>query len=409
VSDPAPRLERALHPSAVELLQSPLFRREFTPTWISLAALLAGQPPLDPGRPIRIADLGCRTGVTAAVVAACHPDAEVWALDDDPADIEQAQHLAGAARLDNLTVIERRTGRQGDVRLPAVVDIVVLDDVISTVGAARRDELAEVIGRCVRPGGLVAVSYRSLSGWAEIMPLRRLALLVGGSRDRTDRNVRVLDALRRLRDGGASFIRDRSTVSLLVDALVDGRVPGVERMLLSEHLEPMSFDHVARWLRPTGTVFVGSLRLGDELTPDTPLGELVADTADRHLREALHDIATRPAYRLDLFRRGSSPLTMAERGARLRTLELVPLGGGLHATADERLDTGSTDADCESLLRALVDRALAHPRSAGWATSDPSERCRALNSALERLGGGGWKAVPAIGSATSTSGNDIDE
>ncbi len=87
---------------------------------------------------------------------------------------------------------------------------------------------------------------------------------------------------------------------------MSGRLSHVERFLLTDHLEPLSLDRVIDWLRPTGSDYIGSLRLDDGVGPESPLGGLLADTADRRLREALHDLATRPAYRLDLFRRGSS-------------------------------------------------------------------------------------------------------
>ena len=104
--------------------------------------------------------------------------------------------------------------------------------------------------------------------------------------------------------------------------------------MLTEHLEPLSLDRVASWLRPAGAAFVGTLRLGEEPAADSPLGELLADTADRRLREALRDVATRPAHRVDLFRRGSSPLSATVRRARLDALELIPLDGVDPATVD---------------------------------------------------------------------------
>ena len=51
--------------------------REATPSWLALTALLFAQRPPDLARPFRYADLGCGNGMTAVVVAATCPHAEV--------------------------------------------------------------------------------------------------------------------------------------------------------------------------------------------------------------------------------------------------------------------------------------------------------------------------------------------
>ena len=54
--------------------------------------------------------------------------------------------------------------------------------------------------------------------------------------------------------------------------------------------------------------------------------ELLRDTQDTRLREALRDLAFRPAFRIDLFRRGTAALPVDVRTSLLMELELVGLG-----------------------------------------------------------------------------------
>lgn len=407
----------AVRTGALELQEQTLFRRELTPTWLSTAALLAGQPPLHPHRPLRMAEVSLWPGVQPAVAAACHPDAEICAVRLTPADAEQAQRLADDAGLDNLTVVEWLPAL-GMPPLPGQLDVIVLDDVISTIDAERRADLAEMVGRRLRPGGLLALSYRTLAGWVGLAPLRRLALLAAGNGNRPapERVDAAAGALRRLRDGGALFIRERAVVSEALDAVLDAPPHVFERLLLTEHLEPLPLQRVVEWLRPTGAEFIASLRLGDDsgTVADGPVGDLLADTVDRQLREALREIAMRRAYRLDLFRRGSSPLAAADRRRRLRALALItlsdpPAGGQPPAsTVGERLGGAGTDEDADQLVRELLDGGAAHPRSAGWAArdGDADRRCEALNSALacRATEDAAVRALAAIGSAVPSPG-----
>src|ERR1700761_1086359 len=78
------------------------FQRETTPVWLATASLLLGQRPPDLERPFRYADFGCGNGLTACVVAATNPRAEVWGFDFNPAHIDAARELACRARLNNL-------------------------------------------------------------------------------------------------------------------------------------------------------------------------------------------------------------------------------------------------------------------------------------------------------------------
>ena len=190
-------------------LAPPTFRRELTPTWMSTCAVLAGVPPLDTSRGLRVLDLACRSGVQAAVLAAVHPEAEILAYDHDPAHVERARDLALAAGLDNLFVAEakdagRATDGAGDV------DVLLLDDVVALSDEDRSAANRDIVRHRVRAGGLVAVSYRTTNAWAELAPLRHLARQLGvGARGGDDDTAWFLDVLAQLRAGAA---RHTSTV-----------------------------------------------------------------------------------------------------------------------------------------------------------------------------------------------------
>jgi SAM-dependent methyltransferase len=127
--------------------------REMTPLWLATTALLLGQRPPDLTRPFRYADLGCGHGLTATIVAATCPHAEVWGFDFNPAHIESARGLASAAGLTNLH-FEEASFADLEARPPAGLgefDFVVSHGVLSWISAENRDRLVRIIGRWLRP------------------------------------------------------------------------------------------------------------------------------------------------------------------------------------------------------------------------------------------------------------------
>ncbi len=424
-------------------LLAPAFRPQLTPTWLSATALLAGYQPPDPDRPLRVLDLGCGPGVTAAVIAAAHPLAEVWAADGEPTNVERADRLATASGLANLTVLEANpTARTDSSALPASVDIAIVDDLVSTTDEAGRAALATLLAQRVDPGGLVAVVYRTRIGWSEVIPLRRLALLFApAGRSPAGWQARaIVDLLEQLRAGGAGYIAERPAVTTFVDQVATMGHQQLTDVLLTEHLEPMALVDVAEWLAPTGATFIGSAALGDQGAPaDSPLLDLLDDTQDEHLREALRDLVGRPTFRIDVFRRGGAAMSAEAWRSTLMDLELVGLGEAGRAAVDagvnpvddesvadavERLGAGPRRVGelvgdgplsvprAQHLVRLLMGRRLAHPRSAGWATADASASCCALNRCLSAVALAPDAAVlasPVIGSAIGVSADDPAE
>ncbi len=168
------------------------FYREITPAWLATAALLLGQRPPDLTRPFRYADLGCGHGFTALVVAATCPEAEVWAFDFNPAHIEWARLLASQAGLANVRFVEASFADLAalpESALPAF-DFMVSHGVLSWISPENRKLLLEVYRQRLRAGGLAYVSYNVTTGWAGMVPLRRLMCLLDAEEFRAYRSRR---------------------------------------------------------------------------------------------------------------------------------------------------------------------------------------------------------------------------
>jgi methylase of polypeptide subunit release factors len=96
--------------------------------------LLAGHRPPDLRELERYVLLGCGNGETAAIVAANHPNTEVWVWDRHPGSLEATRRLGAEAGLDNLRVHEHR-----DLPLDlggGPADLIVVQDVASAADDA---------------------------------------------------------------------------------------------------------------------------------------------------------------------------------------------------------------------------------------------------------------------------------
>ena len=197
--------------------------------------------------------------------------------------------------------------------------------------------------------------------------------------------------LTRLRDGGARFVVERPQVRDIVDELLGGGPGVVEALLVEDRSEPTSLAAMSSWLAPAGACFVGSARLDDDEL-GRPLSELLADTEDDELREQLRDIAERPVYRIDLFRRGEVLLDEATRRSLLLDLELVDLAGRERRTVRRLLDDGVDPADAR---RDACGRR--------WRRGSPTRRrsCRRTRPRRGRIGS--TSASPASAPASGST------
>lgn len=107
----------------------PVFRHHLVQNW--LPALPAVQEKLSAGSPVRIADIGCGTGVAALTVAAAYPDAHVDGFDLDEASIEVAREAAERHGLADRVHFELRDA--GDPAVAGDYDLVMAIEMIHDV------------------------------------------------------------------------------------------------------------------------------------------------------------------------------------------------------------------------------------------------------------------------------------
>lgn len=372
-------------PAPPPRLDTRLFRHELTPTWLATATALAGRRPPPTDRPLRAAWLGCRAPSTPAVVAAVHPEAEVWAWDPDPARVAAMAQLRDDAGLANLVVHEQP---RPPAPSAAAFDLVVLDALIDSVEDRARHELVRSAATLLRPGGLACVTYRTVVGWSEIAPVVAVLRHVAhrSSRDHADSVADALALLRELDDRQAGYLATRPVVRAWLRELFDLPVADVVERYVHRDLRPVSHAQLVEAFAAFGVGYLGPGRLDPDLPADAGPGlvEQVRRAGSSVLRETFGDLAVRRSDRADLFGLGAEPAD-GERADRwladLRVTSFQAPGGALLPTvapataADPALDALTTAADAGG--RAV-------PVGELWPEADADERRHLLRRALAR-------------------------
>ncbi|OYX13489.1 MAG: methylase, partial [Rhizobiales bacterium 32-66-8] len=291
----------------------PGFYAEQAPSHLMLGCLVNGiEPPVVSG-PFTYCELGCGQGVTALVIAASNPQAEVVATDFNPAHIARARAMAKAAGLTNIRFLELSfadMGGHGD--LPDF-DMVSLHGVWSWISAEDREHITRFLSQKVKSGGVVSVSYNAMPGWTALLPMQRLLLeQARHSPARSDQQVlKGLEWIERLQGAGSGVLGNATLLEQLRKGSGTGGAPDRAVYLAHEYLNanwhPQYHMDTAALLAQAKLGYIGSASLIDNF-PDLSLKPeqraLLAEAPAGPLRETLKDYLVSRPFRRDLYVRG---------------------------------------------------------------------------------------------------------
>lgn len=295
------------------------FFNELTPAVMALAAVSRGHKHGLNKKNLSYCELGCGQGFTANLLAAANPHIEFHAMDFNPAHIAGAAELAEETQLDNVHFYERSFADfDQETALPEQFDIIALHGVMSWVSLENQQLIIDFIGRRLKAGGMVYVSYNSLSAWASAMPLRRI-LVDHAGQNTGPLEARIDEALvfaKQLEQAGAKFFRDNPSASARLQSADSMSRNYLAHELFNADWTPFHFADLAGELSQAKVSFVGPANIMDHLddlslTPQQI--EILQAESDPVRRESLRDVLVNEQFRVDLFVKGAQKFT--ERGA----------------------------------------------------------------------------------------------
>ena len=430
------------------VVDTPYFEPVLTdvcPAWLSLVAVLHGQPPLDTSKPLTWLDLGAASGISACMVAAGNPNVDVWGFDHNPSHVERGRSLAGQAALSNCHFEEASfSDLAADPTIgPPEADVIVVSGVYSWISRQNQLNSADVIRQRLKPGGLAYVMYETPTGWSSMVPVAEaLRLLAQADGRRGDLAFRDAAAqILALRDAGALSFPLGPHEGRMADEWSEANGFYAAHEYLGGHFGPVPFDDVTTVMADSRCSYIGQLNTTDHLSTfwaPPALAQLVHGAADVTTRELYRDLIGQRALRRDLYRRGLATRTAAQCQEAITALRIVGSGLGLSGEPVEVLGGGvsidpayyeplvgslsdkplnvdtiaeiHTDwsaADAASALALLIAGGYAIPAAPSEPTSDAVAACRRLNQVLVAEARSGADHSVAMSPITG-AGIDID-
>jgi SAM-dependent methyltransferase len=390
------------------------FCRVQTPPMLALAALSGGvEATGGAGEAIAYCDLGCGQGYTANLIAAANPAAQVLGVDFNPSHIANARALASAARLSNVAF--REASFEEIAADPAVpqFDIMAMHGVFGWISAQNRSALVALIGKRLKPGGLLYVSYDCMPGWAGVAPLRRIMARSFAPRAglpssaALERAIAYADALRA---ADARFHRMFPNVEAQMERLKKTPRAYLAHELLPRNWEAFSFGEVASELAEAKLAYVGSAHLTDSVDRvnfTEAQQALLASLEDSTLREETRDMLLCRQFRRDVFAKGVAATT--QRRIRARWLDtrfaMTSLQKDFDMTFDTPVGKLQLRPDVHGSLIELLRRGPVTLRDAIEGLPQPPTNWGSITDAIKVLVGRGdlQPALPAAGDAARTA------
>jgi SAM-dependent methyltransferase len=307
--------------------------QETTPSWLAACSVLLGYRPPDLTAPFRYADLGCGNGLSALIAAATNPHGEFWGFDFNPTHIENARALAAAAKLTNVHFeeVSFEALAHGVLGAGDAFDIMVSHGVLSWISPENRRHLATIIGRRLRPGGLVYLSYNVQTGWAGVEPIRLLMRqLAEADPRRSDQTApEIFQKLDQLRTGGALFFRAHPGLEGRLEQMRTQDPRYIAHEFLNRDWHPVMFAEVQEAMEDTKATYIGSATLMenvDAIAVQEAIVPMLQTMPSVAARETVRDLASGKAFRRDLWRKGGESMPAQEHLAMLDALTLVWTG-----------------------------------------------------------------------------------
>ena len=297
------------------------FFAETAPAWLDHVALLSGFAPKERDAGFAWCDLGCGHGVTAAILAATHPNGRFHGIDAMPLHIDGARRFASDAEIPNISFHAADFGYAAELDFPGF-DYIVSHGVYAWVGQRARQSWRRFIDRHLKPGGLVYVSYNAMPGRAADLPLQRLFRALGRSMpgNSGEQATAALGVVRSMTDLKAPALVASPMAARLKDQGERSSPAYLAHEFMVADWEPLCVTEVRASLAEIALQPAGSATLMDNYDNFVLGGaarEVLAAIGDADARELARDFLIDQFFRRDVFIRAGRRLDEDERRRQL--------------------------------------------------------------------------------------------
>ncbi|MEM0944262.1 MAG: class I SAM-dependent methyltransferase, partial [Pseudomonadota bacterium] len=254
--------------------------------------------------PFRMLDIGCGDGVSLALIAASHPEAEIWGFDAMPEAIATGQNFAQPAGVPLTLVVE--TFETALARDWPLFDLISCQGVISWVSPENRARVMRLVGRLLAPGGAFVVGYNAMPGWSNRIALQQMLhrWAMGLPGTPAERFQAALERLVEMQAAGVLALPEKELANLVQ---MQKHLPPdyFPHEYLNEHWQPLWSLDVKRALAAEGLAFAAQtrfIRFREDYALRKAQRAALTDR-DPALRDAEIDAFTHTGFRVDIYTR----------------------------------------------------------------------------------------------------------
>ena len=269
-------------------------------------------------------ELGFGQGLSCNLLAATHAPGRFWGTDFNPEHAAGAQQLARQAGLTNTHWFDESFREFLERDTPAF-DFIGLHGIYSWVSEENRQILVEILRRKLKVCGVVYISYNTLPGWNNVIPLRYL--LKSHEEALSAPREAVVDKVRRSLDFAARLTSLNAGYFGMTPGLAERieQVRGLDpHYVVHEYFHaswtPVFFGQMVEALEAAKLSFACSANVTDQLvglTLPPAVSEELGKIPDPVFRETVRDFCRNTQFRRDFFVRGARPLTPEEQRRRV--------------------------------------------------------------------------------------------
>ena len=280
---------------------------DHAPAHMNLTCAFNGFRPRPLDEPFTWCDYGCGNGITANVLAACHPHAQFYGVDFLNAHIRTAETLSLRGGLQNTSFLCKSFTQLGEQDLPPL-DFAVMHGVLSWVDEATRSALLEDAVKRLKPGGILLTGYNAMPGWATKLPMRDMIYsLTPDSMNSMERAEIGLKWLVKLKNANTKYFRDHPALAEAVEQLEKLDLRYMAHEYFNTNLRAFHFAEVRNTMEKAGLKFAGCATLFlnmVDLSVPPDLYEDFRDITSRAELEAKRDFIRNETFRRDVWVKG---------------------------------------------------------------------------------------------------------
>ncbi|WP_372826918.1 methyltransferase regulatory domain-containing protein [Polaromonas sp.] len=334
---------------------------ELNPLRVKLAFLNAGLVAPEVGT---ACELGFGQGLSANMHAAA--TLTQWhGTDFNPAQAGFAQELAAVAGVGARLHDDAFADFCARTDLPDF-DYIGLHGIWSWISDANRAVITDFIGRKLKVGGVLYISYNTQPGWAAFAPMRHLmtehAEIIGAlGHGLVSRIGGALDFTEKLLATNPAYARANPQIADRIKTVKAQNPHYLAHEYFNRDWEPMHFATMADWLAPAKVGFACSAHYLDHIDAVNLTAEqqqFLKDIPDVMFRESVRDFMVNQQFRRDYWVKGARRLSPLERAEALRALRVVlvaPRADVSLKVAGALGEADMTEAVYAPILDALAD------------------------------------------------------